>query len=201
MTGEDREFGSEGVIPGAGTSGSNMIEWGDRIMYDPTDAKVTMYYGISTWVLLGVSMILYFALNNRFWGVANLFKGWEVHMICFWPVSIIWMATAFWDAKWLRNIYKYSAIWSLGGPFAGFWIALAYLALAADAADAWGWWEFWVTAAGWVAYTVFAMIIQAFMMPKLLSWIENAPINPNKRKNDNGDGEDFLASLEYHLNF
>ena len=193
MSEEQGTFGDEGVIPGAGTGGEKMLDWGDRIMYDPNDAQVTMYYGVSTWVLLLVSYIMYFSLNEHFWGIANLFKGWEVHMICFWPVSIIWMATAFWDGKWLRDIFRYATIWSLGGPFAGFWVALSYLLLAADAAWAWDWWQFWITAVGWIAYTVFAMIIQAFMVPKVLNWIDTAPINPNKKKND--DGEEFLANV------
>ena len=38
MAGDDDKFGDEGVIEGAGTGGSKMKDWGDKIMKNPTDA-------------------------------------------------------------------------------------------------------------------------------------------------------------------
>ena len=196
----DGTFGDEGIIEGAGTAGQDMLDWGDKIMYNPEEAQFVMYYGISSWVLLFVASILYWGLNNHFWGIAALSKGWELHMITWWPYAIIWMATAFWDAEWLRGIFNYATILTLGGPFAGNWICLSYMFNEADAQDAWGYWELWVMALIWSGYTVFAMIMQASMVPKILSWIKNAPINANKRE-DSDDNERLLATDVQYLTF
>ena len=137
---DDAAFGSEGVIEGAGTAGQKMADWGDKIMLDPTDAQVVMYYGISAWVLAGLSMILYFSLNNVTWVMANLFWAFIMHMIAWWPVAIIWTALAFWDARWLRSVYETVITISFLGPFAGYWVALGMFMLGVDDLDCWGCW-------------------------------------------------------------
>ena len=134
------EFGDEGVIEGAGTAGQKMADWGDSIMGDPTDAKVVMFYGISAWVLVGLSLILYFSLNNVTWVMAQLYWGFIMHMIAWWPVAIAWTALAFWDAKWLRSVFETVITISFLGPFAGYWIALGMFMLGVDDMDCWGCW-------------------------------------------------------------
>ena len=98
MAGEDDKFGDEGVIEGAGTAGSKMKDWGDKIMKNPTDAQVVMYYGISAWVVAGLALILYFSLNNVTWVMGALYWAFIITELAWWPTAIIWMALAFWDA-------------------------------------------------------------------------------------------------------
>merc|ERR1712037_257462 len=101
-------------------------------MGDPTDAKVVMFYGISSWVLVGLALILYFSLNNVTWVMSNLYWGFIIHMIVWWPTAIAWTALAFWDAKWLRSVFETVITISFLGPFAGYWVALGMFMLGVD---------------------------------------------------------------------
>merc|ERR1712151_750631 len=109
-----------------------MADWGDNIMNDPSDGQVVMYYGISAWVLVGLSMILYFSLNNVTWVMSSLYWGFIIHQIAWWPTALAWMATSFWDAKWLRSVYESVITISFLGPFAGYWVALAMFMVSVD---------------------------------------------------------------------
>jgi len=136
----DDTFGESGVIPGAGTAGEKMADWGDSIMLDPTDGQVVMYYGISAWVITGLAMILYFSLNNYSWAMANLYWSFIIHEIAWAPTAIIWTALAFWDARWLRSVYESVITISFLGPFAGYWVGLGMFFVGVDASDCWGCW-------------------------------------------------------------
>ena len=51
----------------------------------------------------------------------------------------------------------------------------------------WTYWGFWIAFPIYIAYTIFAMIIQVGMVPKIFEWIENAPINENLPKEKPAD--------------
>merc|ERR1712151_233715 len=102
-----------------------------------------------------------------------------------WPVGIVWIALAFYDAQWLRTIFGGLVTWSFLGPFAGYWAAIVYFLVKVDEHRTWkgkkGWadWKVWVWLPLNMGYTIFAMIIQVGMVGKIFDWIENAPINEN----------------------
>ena len=194
--GDEDKFGDEGVIEGAGTGGSKMKDWGDKIMKNPTDAQVVMYYGISAWVVAGLALILYFSLNNVTWVMGALYWAFIITELAWWPTAIIWMALAFWDAKWLRTVYETVITISFLGPFAGYWVALVMFMLAVDNGQCWGCWQTWLTIPIWVGWTIFNMIMQIAMVPNIFDWAQNAPINPNKKENTKDDSEEnFLAAF------
>ena len=91
------DFGDSGVIPGTGTIGQNEEDWADKIMKNPANAQVVMYYGISALSVIGFSMIMYYVLNNYSNTVRGTYWGFVVHQICWWPVGMVWLGIAFWD--------------------------------------------------------------------------------------------------------
>ena len=133
------EFGSEGVIPGTGTIGQDEEDWANNIMNDPSNAQVVMYYGISALSVVGFSVIMYFVLNGYSNAVRGTYWGFVIHQICWWPVGMLWIGIAFWDAQWLRKIYVWAVTISFLGPFAGYWVALAFIIVHANATNDWGW--------------------------------------------------------------
>ena len=44
----------------------------------------------------------------------------------------MWIALALWDEQWLRDIFETMVTISFLGPFAGYWVGLGGLFLAAD---------------------------------------------------------------------
>lgn len=182
------------VIPGAGEIGNNEQAWVNKIMKDPENAKVVMYYGISALVLAFVNLIIYLVANNRNWLIGTASKWWFwIHELIWWPVGIFWIALAFYDAKWLRTLFSGLIQWSFLGPFAGFWVAIVYFMVKVDehvlsnGKKGWAYWGVWVVLPLYIGYTIFAMIIQVGMVPKIFDWIDNAPIDENlpKEKDEN----------------
>ena len=199
----DDKFGDEGVIEGAGTAGSKTRDWAEKVLRGGTDAQVNMAYGITAWVTTGLALILYFSLNNVTWVMGALYWAFIITELAWAPVSIIWMSLAFWDASWLRKVYESVITISFLGPFAGYWVALIMFMLSVDEVDCWGCWQTWVTIPIWTGWSIFSMIMQIAMVPKVFDWTENAPVNPNKsekkRKNSEEDStadeDNFLAAF------
>lgn len=190
---DDEPFGNEGVIKGAGKAGENQEKWVNDIMNDPDRAQVVMYYGVSALVLASLNLLLYLILQNRSWIINPASKWWFwVHELVWWPVGIIWIAMAFFDAKWLRDIFSGIVTMSFLGPWAGYWAAIVWLMVQTDkyrwvtkkgkSKTGWGKWYFWLVFPIYMGYTVFSMIIQVGMIPKIYDWIDNAPINENYPK-------------------
>ena len=81
------------------------------------------------------------------------------------------------------------------GPFGGYWLAWVQLMLHADATDDWGSWSLWVATPIWLAYTIFSMLMQVAIVPKVLNWIQTAPIGSgHAQPGDEGDAENTLAA-------
>ena len=59
------DFGSSGVIEGAGEVGDKTTEWVNEMI--PSDGKAVMIYGVSALSLAGFWMILYFSLSSSSW--------------------------------------------------------------------------------------------------------------------------------------
>ena len=200
MSGEENTFGESGVIPGAGGLGQREQDWVEKIMKDPASGQVVMYYGITALVLGVINLLIYLIGGPRNWVVGPASKWWFwIHELIWWPVGIIWIALAFYDATWLRTIFSGIVQWSFLGPFAGYWAALVYMMVDANntiisnGRKGWAYWGFWVTWSIYVAYTIFAMIIQVGMVPKIFDWIENAPINENLPKEKPAEEDNSAA--------
>ena len=191
MSGEEQEhvFGESGVIPGAGGLGQREQDWVNKIMKDPASGQVVTFYGITALVTGTFNLLIYLIWGSRNWVVGPASKWWFwIHELIWWPVGILWIALAFYDATWLRTIFSGIVQWSFLGPFAGYWAAIVYMMVEANKTylsngkKGWAYWGFWVTWSIYIAYTIFAMIIQVGMVPKIFDWIENAPINENLPK-------------------
>ena len=190
MSGEEGNvFGESGVIPGAGGLGNREQEWVEKIMKNPENGQMLMYYGITALVTAVLNLLIYLIWGHRNWVVGPASKWWFwIHELIWWPVGILWLALAFYDATWLRTIFSGIVQWSFLGPFAGYWAAIVYMMVEANKTylsngkKGWNYWGFWVVWSFYIAYTVFAMIIQVGMVPKIFDWIENAPINENLPK-------------------
>ena len=158
-------------------------------MKDPASGQVVTFYGITALVTGTFNLLIYLIWGSRNWVVGPASKWWFwIHELIWWPVGILWIALAFYDATWLRTIFSGIVQWSFLGPFAGYWAAIVYMMVEANKTylsngkKGWAYWGFWVTWSIYIAYTIFAMIIQVGMVPKIFDWIENAPINENLPK-------------------
>ena len=81
-----------------------MTDYFDEAMLNPTNAKMTMFYGISALCISVITMIWWFT-TNQYNAVAGLYWGFIIHQIVWWPVGIMWIALALWDSKWTRKIF------------------------------------------------------------------------------------------------
>ena len=107
-----------------------------------------------------------------------------VHELVWWPVGILWICLAFYDATWLRDMYDGAVTLSFLGPFAGYWAALIWFMVQANNVKGWSDWRFWLTFTLYMGYTIWSMIAQVGMVPHVFDWIENAPINENYPEDD-----------------
>ena len=170
----DGDFGSEGVIPGAGGAGDRTEEWAMDAMKDPSSDKIVMFYGISSICVAVITLIWYLVFNYAN-TVRGLYWGFIIHQIIWWPAGIIWIALALWDSKYMRKIYEGAVMVTFLGPFAGYWIGLAMLLVHADDTDDWGSWSLWVAVPIWIGWTIFNMIMQVVMVPKIADWCDQPP--------------------------
>ena len=162
------------LIPGAAEAGDALEEWADKILGKKSDAKAVFFMGVCSLSFSFVTMVLYWSLN-RFYGVRALKIAFWVSQIAYLPQGIIWISSAFWDILMLRRVFKLSTSISLLAPFAGNWIAVIFFMIYVDANSMWADWETWLGLILWVGWTVFIMIIQVTLSPKIFRWASAPP--------------------------
>ena len=102
-------------------------------MGDAGAGQVVMYYGITALVLAFLNILVYLIGGHENWvlGKASYWWFW-IHELIWWPVGILWIALAMYDATWLRTIYSGVIQMSFLGPFAGYWAGIVYMMVTAN---------------------------------------------------------------------
>ena len=98
------------------------------------------------------------------------------HWFMWTPVGLLWFAVSFFDSETMRAIFSAVVQFSVMGPFGGYWLALVYLFDNASETGDWGNWKLWLTVPVWLAYTFVSMLMQVALVPKVMRWIDTAPI-------------------------
>ena len=114
---------------------------------------------------------------------------------------MVWIVLSLVDGKWVRTVFETVLTISFLGPFAGYWVGLGMLMWKADKKEdrgsvGWSHWKLWVTLPILLAYTIFSMVMQIIMVPGIFDWVDNAPINPNKKQGDNGPADNTDSADE-----
>ena len=151
-----------------------MEAWADKIMGNASDGKAVFIMGVSSLSFSFLTMVLYFSLN-RFSGVRALKIAFWVSQIAYLPEGMLWVSSAFWDISMLRKVFRISTSISLLAPFAGNWVATIFFLVYADAMNLWATWDMWVGLILWIGWTVFVMIIQVVLSPKIFRWARASP--------------------------
>merc|ERR1712232_913063 len=109
------------------------------------------------------------------------------HWFMWTPVGFLWFAIEFFDSEMMRSLFNGVVQFSVMGPFGGYWLAMIYLFDNASETADWGNWKLWLTVPIWLAYTIFSMLMQVALVPKVLSWIETTPIREGKMNSETVD--------------
>ena len=172
-------------------------------MGNASDGKAVFIMGVSSLSFSFLVMVLYFSLN-RFAGVRALKIAFWVSMIAYLPEGMIWISSAFWDIAMLRKVFRISTSISLLAPFAGNWIATIFFLVYADAMSLWADWDMWVGLILWLGWTVFVMIFQVVLSPKIFRWARASPggdLNTDstdgteEEETFEGDVDSFIATF------
>ena len=161
------------LLPGA-NAGDAMEEWADKITGRKSDAKAVFFMGMISLLYAFAIQILYFSLN-RFTGVRALRIAFWITQIAYLPEGILWLSSTFWDNTMIRAVYKISTSLALMAPFAGNWVGLIFAMIYADQKKLWKTAGIWIGFTLWVGWTIFTMIIQVSLSPKIMRWTELAP--------------------------
>ena len=121
------------------------------------------------------------------------------HWFMWTPVGLIWFAVSFFDSEMMRNIFNGVVQFSVMGPFAGYWLAFVALFDNAAETDDWGNWKLWLTVPIWLCYTIFSMLVQVALVPKVMRWIETTPISEGKDEEAEDETENNLAAGLLHF--
>ena len=158
-------------------------------MGNASDGKAVFIMGVSSLSFSFLVMVLYFSLN-RFAGVRALKIAFWVSMIAYLPEGMIWISSAFWDIAMLRKVFRISTSISLLAPFAGNWIATIFFLVYADAMSLWADWDMWVGLILWLGWTVFVMIFQVVLSPKIFRWARASPGDGSNTDSTDGTEEE-----------
>ena len=167
----EREVISDWDMDKAQELGDNSIKFMDKI----TDANAVLIYGIISTCISVLAVSLYVPLRSKQvmqgmkWGMFQHFGIWT-------PLTMIWIGMSVWDSDMMRQIYKWLVEFSVLAPFGGYWLALTYLFDTASEYKFWDSWKLWITVPIWITYTCVSMVVQVGLVPKVLNWIETAPI-------------------------
>ena len=176
----------------ANEAGQNSMEWAENAT-GLSDANAVMVYGIVAFSLATITMILFILLDHT-----NTMKGLRWGIYLHWgiwvPLSMVWVGVSFFDSEMMREIFKWIVELSVLGPFGGYWIAFVKLMDHATETKDWDNWKLWITIPVWLVYTVFSMLFQVHLVPKVLRWIESG-----ESVRDDIIGNDIDISLDNDL--
>ena len=161
------------LLPGA-NAGDTMEEWADKITGRKSDAKAVFFMGMISLLYAFAIQILYFSLN-RFTGVKALRIAFWVTQIAYLPEGVLWLSSTFWDNTMIRAVFKISTSLALMAPFAGNWVGTIFFMVYADQQDLWKTAGLWIGLILWVGWTIFTMIIQVTISPKVMRWTDLPP--------------------------
>ena len=88
------------------------------------------------------------------------------------PTFFTWLGVVIFDSNAMRQLFAEAVHISVAGPFGLYWLGLAEILIAAIW-DSWGW---WLTICLMLVYSLVSILYQAIFVPKVVSWIENAPL-------------------------
>ena len=107
------------------------VEWGKNVLGNPTNDDIVMGYGIAALVMATLSVSLYFPLEFN-WIVRSQEMLMLIHQFSWWPVGLIWVATYFIEGEWIRRAFQIATVFSLVGPFGGYWISIGNMMMKAE---------------------------------------------------------------------
>ena len=161
------------LLPGA-NAGDTMESWADKITGQKDDAKAVFFMGMTSLLYAFTIQVLYFSLN-RFTGIKAMRIAFWMTQVAYLPEGVLWLSSTFWDNTMIRQVYKISTSLALMAPFAGNWVGLIFMMLYAEQKNLWKTAGLWIGLFLWTAWTVFTMIIQVALSPKIMRWTDAPP--------------------------
>ena len=167
-----------------GDTGQRGEDLANNVVGDRDPAQVVFWYGgvySGIWVL--ISIYGYMLLNNDiFWVVMNS-SWWVYHIGTYMPLFMAWLMLSFFDGPFMRNVFTGLVEITFLGPYFAHWKAITDFILLGEVMDN-DWtddnWKsfdevgFYVWIAIYGAVTIFEMIIQITVAPRIFEWLESA---------------------------
>jgi hypothetical protein len=109
-----------------------------------------------------------------------------------WPTFFAWLCVSFFDSKQVRGLFTDAVTISLAGPFLLYWVGWADILMSATITKNWGILTI-IFIVVILAWNIGSIVYCLIFVPKVLDWIESAPI-----KTDTGSSElaDSITTLD-----
>ena len=128
-------LGAEETMSGTGVAtdaGAKFHDWTSEWVESMTLGKYTMIYGIMSWVLAIMPLVVHFFVNKTQSGQAFAMIVY-IHQGVWWPVAMTHLALSLWDSEFMRRMFEIAIMMSISGPLMLYWVGFAHMWMRAGA--------------------------------------------------------------------
>lgn len=171
-----------------GDTGSSAENSMNDMLGNPENDDAVLLYGVISLSSALITIFFYVWFNAGYYITAS-HDYFLSHVAAYLPVGMGWLMVSLFDGAFMRDIFT-DLIWlSIMGPFFFHWYATVSFIINGDnggsswsgtgSVTAYDEFLFWLTWILQACLTIFEMIMQVVILPKVLDWVETAEILDN----------------------